>query len=249
MLVRTAIVVATSLAMGVTLSLAGTNAAAAPPTPISPAATGPTAPATADQAARQGGRVIVVLKQQYPDLKVKQQGSARTQATLASQSAITSDITSHGGGNVLHLVSVNAVAAQVTPAEVARLLSNPDVASVQHDESVVLPTTTAVPASNVSSKICPTNPSKPLLEPEALTLSHFKSQPAAATDADQIATGKGVRVGLTDINALAGNPNLIRPDGEHVVIDSPTPNADDDDTDGGGDEWYGDASRSRARAR
>ena len=75
-----------------------------------------------------------------------------------------------------------------------------------------------------------------------MSLTHFKSQPPSPTDAATIATGKGVRIGLTGINALAGNPNFIRPGGEHVVVDSPTPNADDADQDGGGDEWYGDAS-------
>ena len=186
--------------------------------------------------------MIIVLKNQLPQYKVKQQGSARRAAALSSQSAVTADVTAHGGSDIRHLVSVNAVAAQVPAAEVQRLRSDPAVASVQRDAAVVLPATTAVPPANLSSKICPTDPSKPLLEPEALSLTHFESQPPATTDADTIATGKGVLIGLTGIDALAGNPNFIRPDGEHVVIDSPTPDADDADQDGGGDEWYGDAS-------
>jgi hypothetical protein len=212
------------------------NASAASPPDAS------ASPAPVTQSALEGGRVIVILKDQYPQLKVKQQHSARTAATQSSQSAITTDITAHGGTNVRHLVSVNAVAAQVSASEVQRLRSNPAVASVQRDATIIAPATAATPPANISSKVCPTDPSKPLLEPEALSLTHFKSQPPAATDAATIATGKGVRIGLTGINALAGNPNFIRPDGEHVVLDSPTPNADDSDFDGGGDEWYGDAS-------
>ena len=237
---RSVIALVTSVAMGVTLSLAGGTASATPSPPSGGPASGSSAAVSA--AAMQGGRVIVIMKQQFPNLKVKQQGSARTSATLSSQSAVTADITAHGGANVVHLVSVNAVAAQVSASEVKRLVSNPDVASVERDANVVLPATAANPPANISQRICPTNPAKPLLEPEALSLTHFQSQPPSPTDAANIATGKGVRVGLTDINALAGNPNLIRANGEHVVIDSPTPNADNDDTDGGGDEWYGDAS-------
>jgi hypothetical protein len=233
---RSAIALITSVTLGASLSLAGLNASAASP----PDPSGSSASVT--QSALQGGRVIVILKDQYPQLKVKQQHSARTAATQSSQSAITTDITTHGGTDVRHLVSVNAVAAQVPASEVQRLRNNPAVASVQHDATVVEPATAAVPPANINSQVCPTDPAKPLLEPEALTLTHFKSQPAAATDADTIATGKGVRIGLTGINALAGNPNFIRPNGDHVVLDSPTPNADDADVDGGGDEWYGDAS-------
>ena len=187
--------------------------------------------------------MIVVLKQQYGTLKAnKHQGAARTTATLKSQAGVIADIKAHGGSDVRSLVSVNAVAANLSAAEVSRLRQNSAVAVIQRDLPVVSRTTPEVVAPNVSSKICPTDPSKPLLEPEALADTNFESQPAQSTDADKIATGKGVIVGLTDINTLAGNPNLIRPDGTHVVIDSPTPNEDDDNQDGGGDEWYGDAS-------
>jgi hypothetical protein len=229
---RSALIIGTSAAL-VTLSVAGANAAAAP----SHART----LAKVSQAATQGGRVIITMRQQFPNLKIRQ-NHVRTDATRASQRSLTSQITAHGGTDIRHLVSVNAIAAKVSASEVQQLRRNPAVASVQRDAAVVQPRTTAIPDVTASSQICPADPSQPLLEPEALTLTHFESQPAAPTDADAIATGQGVRIGLTDINALAGNPNFIRPNGDHVVIDSPTPNADNDDTDGGGDEWYGDAS-------
>jgi len=186
--------------------------------------------------------VIVILKNQYHGLKIKAQGRQRQATTLASQKSVTASITSHGGTQVRHLVSVNAVAAKVTAAEVQRLRSNPDVASIQRDMPIVARTAPQVPAANISQRLCPSNPNKPLLEPEALAVTHFMSQPAQPGDAARIATGVGVKIGLTGVNELAGNPNLIRPDGKHVVIDSPTPNEDDSNFDGGGDEWYGDAS-------
>jgi len=38
-----------------------------------------------------------------------------------------------------------------------------------------------------------------------------------------IATGRGVVVGNVDADTLAGNFNMIRPDGQHVIIDAPDP--------------------------
>jgi Peptidase inhibitor I9 len=232
---RRVLALTATIAMAAAVTLGGTSAAVAAPPP-----SGSLAAVT--QAATHGGKVIVVLKDQFRQYKIKGQGQQRRATTAASQQAITSDITSHGGTSVRHLVSVNAVAATVSAAEVQRLRRNPDVASIQRDTPVVARTVPQVPAANVSSKVCPSNPNKPLLEPEALSATHFMNQPSQPTDAALIATGKGVKIGLTGINQLAGNPNLIRPDGEHVVIDSPTPNEDDANQDGGGDEWYGDAS-------
>ena len=225
----------TSVAVVATAAFGGTAASAASPKTVQrhAAVTG---------AAAHGGRVIITLRQQFPQLKVKQQGAKRASATRSSQHGIVANIAAHGGSHVRRLVSVNAVSATMSAAEVARLKLNPAVASIQRDSIVDAPVTAEVPPANISQRVCPSNASQPLIEPEALALTHFKSQPAAADDADTIATGKGVKVGLTGINALAGNPNFIRPDGEHVVIDSPTPNADDSDFGGGGDEWYGDTS-------
>ena len=205
-------------------------------------ASAPTISARVTNTAAHGGRVIVVLENQFPQLAVKKNGALRVSTTRSYQRSILADMAAHGATDIRQLVSVNAIAGRLSASEVDRLRANPAVASIQLDATVRPPAPASLPAANVNQQICPTNPAQPLLEPEALSLTHFRSQPAAADDAASIATGKGVKVGLTGINALAGNPNLIRPDGTHVVIDSPTPNADDDDFDGGGDEWYGDAS-------
>jgi hypothetical protein len=53
-------------------------------------------------------------------------------------------------------------------------------------------------------QLCNTSPRKPLLEPEALTSIH---------DASNV-----------DADSLAGNPNMIRPNGQHVILDAPDPN-------------------------
>jgi hypothetical protein len=74
----------------------------------------------------------------------------------------------------------------------------------------------AIPARAADGQqLCNTNPSKPLVEPEALTSIH-------ATQAS--ATGRGVIIGNVDAASLAGNVNMIRPNGQHVIIDAPNPN-------------------------
>ena len=74
----------------------------------------------------------------------------------------------------------------------------------------------AISATANGQRLCNRNPSQPLVEPEALTSIH-------ATEASAIATGQGVIVGNVDADTLAGNPNMIRPDGQHVIIDAPDP--------------------------
>src|SRR6202035_5858367 len=58
----------------------------------------------------------------------------------------------------------------------------------------------------------------------------------------QIATGKGVIIGNVDANSLAGNLNMIRPNGQHVIIDSPHPNEN-----AFSDEFNGDVSTMSAQ--
>src|SRR5215831_2703373 len=75
----------------------------------------------------------------------------------------------------------------------------------------------AIPATAADGQqFCNSSPSKPLLEPEALTSIH-------ATEANSIATGQGVIIGNPDADFMAGNPNMIRPNGQHVIINAPDP--------------------------
>ena len=167
--------------VALTASLAGVGVLALSVVGISPATASPPGSARVTAAAAQGGRVIVVLREQFPQLSVKKQGALRVTATRSSQRAVLSDMVAHGASDVLQLVSVNAVAARLAPDEIARLRTNPAVASIQRDAAVELPKPAPVPAANVNQQICPTDPAHPLLEPEALSLTHVKSQPAAAT--------------------------------------------------------------------
>jgi Subtilase family len=197
--------------------------------------------------AASGGSVIVTLKNQYSNLRVGQ-GSARQQALATAQAPVVSTIKSSGGTDVQQLDGVNAVAAHLSANAVAQLQSNPAVASISPDAMMTriqppAQASTGTPAA-LSQQVCPANPKKPLLEPEALSLMHVVDQ-ADPSDPDQssnIATGKGVIVAISNANNVAGNPNFIRPNGQHVVVGSPTPNAD-----AGDDEVYGDVSSVAAQ--
>ena len=104
---RSRVALTTSVAaIGVlALSVVGLSSAAASP---------PAASAPVTNAAAHGGRVIVVLKDQFSQLTVKKQGALRVVATRSSQRSVLSDMASHGASDVRQLVSVNAVAAQLS---------------------------------------------------------------------------------------------------------------------------------------
>jgi hypothetical protein len=198
--------------------------------------------APAPDGAAAGGKVIIILKDQHTDLKLKAQGAARRTATRADQASIVSSIKGSGGSSVTQLVSLNAVAATVSASEVSALRHNSAVSQVVPDEKIqvqsVASTATLPGGAPLNKAVCPANPSKPLLEPEALGVMHYETDnPSAADMAYKLADGSGVTVAIDGMNSLAGNPDLIRPDGSPVVIDSPTPTADDSN-----DEAYGDAT-------
>ena len=188
--------------------------------------------AAVDAAAANGGSVIVVLKNQESTGQFAALNASRESAVRADQAGVLGAVHAQGGTDVRQLVSVNAIAAHLSASAVSALRANPAVAEIQPDVQVHFlgAPQTAGTAAPVSSKICTTDPAKPLLEPEALTVTQ-------TTQAWHVATGKGVVVAIDGMNDLAGNPNLIRADGSHVVLGSPTPNADN-----GNDESYGDAS-------
>jgi len=212
------------------------------PASAAPAATSPAiAPAVGGAAA--GGHVIVILKNQFKTLTLRAHGAARTAATRSSQNPVVASIKASGGTGITRLISVNAVAAKVSAAEVSKLRHNQAVKEIVPDPKVAQQVTAkvpVVPAAHSGSpyqSLCPSTPSKPFIEPDALYLMHYLGPQRDQDQASKIANGAGVLVAIDGMNALAGNPDLIRADGSHVVIDSPTPNADDSD-----DEAYGDAT-------
>ncbi|WP_162824366.1 S8 family serine peptidase [Peterkaempfera bronchialis] len=206
------------------------------------AATATVSPAPVLDGAGAGGPVIVWMKDQHANLNLRTQGAQRIAAAHSDQASIVSDIKSHGGTDIRQLVSVNAVAAQLSADEVKRLSRNSGVSKIVPDAQVeVLATATTATVDDPASldpALCPSDPAKPLNEPEALADIHYQSDdPNAPRMASSIATGKGVLIGIDGMNSLAGNPNFTRTDGSHVVIGAP-----DYTKDKSNDEAYGDAS-------
>ena len=98
--------------------------------------------------------------------------------------------------------AVNAVAATLPASAVSTLRTDPAVATVVPD----LPWSRPAPSSArrrrrrrprcLPPQVCPTDPAKPLLEPEALSLTHTNSQSTRTTPTARSLgyDGSGVKV-------------------------------------------------------
>lgn len=179
-------------------------------------------------------RMVVVFADQLTSLPANRAHRHAREATAASmQAPLVAQLKQVGATHIRTLSLLNAVAATMPAAEAQALSHTRGVKAVVPDGTVIIggggtSNTKTVAASRVrkpaipamaadGQQLCNTSPGRPLLEPEALTSIH-------ATQANTIATGQGVIVGNVDANAMAGNPNMIRPNGQHVIIDAPNPN-------------------------
>jgi hypothetical protein len=193
-------------------------------------------------------RSIIIFRNQLTSLPATG-GTAgpRVRAARASQAAVLSELALVHAAHVTSYHIINAVSATISAAEASRLRANPAVRAVVPDAfrhlaplgagpgpaavrttgrpAAVRTTgrpaavrTTGRPAGAVNAPssgpqpICPANPAQPIVEPEARTVLN-------ADAAEQIATGTGVKVGIIADGIDPDNPDLIRPDGPHVIFD------------------------------
>ena len=185
--------------------------------------------------------MVVVFDNQLTNLPANRAHRHAREATAASmQAPLVAQLKQVGATHITTLSLLNAVAATMPAAEAQALSHTPGVKEVVPDGTIIIgdgtSNTKTVAASRVrkstipataadGQQLCNTSPGKPLLEPEALTSIHDASNnPNDPNEASAIATGKGVIVGNVDADTLAGNPNMIRPNGQHVIIDAPDPN-------------------------
>ncbi len=211
------------------------------------------------RSAGRSERVVVVLSDQLKTLPANQAHRAARMATANSmQAPLVGQLGQVHASDITQLSLIDAVAADIPAAEVSALRSQPGVAKVVPDGNIVVGTKTSraglVPASRVArtsvpavasdgQRFCPTSPADPLLEPEALTNIHDASNnPNAKDEGSQVATGKGVIVANLDADLAAGNPNMIRPDGQHVITGAPNENENEFS-----DEFNGDVSTIAAQ--
>jgi hypothetical protein len=185
------------------------------------------------RSAGQQERMVVVFDNQLKNLPAnRSHRHARAAAAASMQAPLVAQLKQVGATHITTLSLLNAVAASMPAAEARALRHAQGVMKVVPDGTIIIgdanSKTRTVAASRVrksafrarardGQRLCNKNPNKPLVEPEALRSIH-------ANQASKIATGQGVIIGNVDANTLAGNPNMIRPDGTHVIIDAKNPN-------------------------
>jgi hypothetical protein len=241
------IAIAASVALGLSIMLGQAGATAA-------------TPHTAGTAKSE--RVIVVLRDQLAGTPAKRNGmAARAKQATGDQNAVLSGLAGPRPSHVVHLALGNAFIATVTDAQAAALAANPAVANVVKDTKIAsTPRIGAprgakqqtagpralTPAENQTGLVCPTDPADPLVEPEALNTIHAYTTDGSAY-AQQYSTGAGVKVAYIADGIDPNNPNFIRPDGSHAIIDYQDFSGDGPSAPTGGGEAFGDASAIAAQ--
>src|SRR5215471_9017512 len=176
-------------------------------------------------AARATHRSIIIFKNQLTSLPAKgATANARIQAASAAQAGVLAELRQVHATHVRGYHIINAISAAVSPAEISRLQANPAVRAVvpdatRHFASLDSGAGPAFPAraqhhhvqSNAPQQICPSNPSQPLVEPEAREVMNVDA-------ANQVADGSGVKVGIIADGIDPNNPDLTR-NGQHVIFD------------------------------
>jgi subtilase family protein len=189
-------------------------------------------------AAQANQRSIIILKDQHSEVPARPNlASRRAQAVEAEQSGIKEELRTLRVRDVKSLHIVNAVSATISRAEADRLVRNPAIRAVVPDRMRPMPVARAAAASpaavteaptapglttapaQATQQICPSDPSTPLLEPEALQTMHVEYQPGDTTPAaHQLADGSGVKVGIISDGLDPNHPDLIR-NGQSIVYD------------------------------
>ena len=164
-------------------------------------------------------RSIIILRDQQQSRLGRAAGemAARSAAVRADQQPIRAELSQVRASNVHSYSAVDAIAATVTPTEIAHLQQNAAVQAVVPDKVIVGPTppdeldasapaakaggphATAAADANapISGSVSPSDPAKPLVEPEALQLMNAADQVgSSAPSAQQIVDGTGVKVGI-----------------------------------------------------
>jgi hypothetical protein len=203
--------------------------------------------------------VIIVLRAQHQSALGNAAATAR-RAPLVSrdQAPVRAQISQLGGRTTHAYRTLNAVSATVPAGGIAALRANPAVEEVVPDLTWHLSSPAAehatakaatVAATRNTSKLCGTA-SNPLLEPEALQTTHTQSDnPNAKTARSLGYTGAGVKVAVIADGLDVNQPDLIRADGSHVVVDYQDFSGDGINADTSGAEEMGDASSVAAQGR
>jgi hypothetical protein len=223
--------------------------------------------------------VIVIFKDQLPNAPaVRGSMGTRRSALAAAQAPMVAALKQAKAARIRSFGLINALATRVSKSKVAELAADPAVQAVVPDRVIRAfrkPTSLAAagameaagstraaaspsasPSAPSLNQICPSDPSKPLLEPEALQVTHTAfldpSVPQAQKVLDgngQPITGQGVKVAFLADGVDPNNPDFIRSDGSHVFVDYQDFSGDPAGTPTEGAEAFGDASSIAAQGR
>jgi hypothetical protein len=200
--------------------------------------------------------VIVLLRDQQPGNPPNRlNDAARTNATRAEQGALVTEAKATGAKNVTQFSVINGFAATVTSAESAHLASDPQVAAVVPDlpvrETPTQPAAQAAPAAPAKAPAgaCPADPTKPLLEPEALQVTNAAFSDPSTPQAQSLATGAGVKVAFLADSLDINNPDFVRADGSKVFSDYKDFSGEGTNTPNDDREAFGDASSIAAQGK
>ncbi|HEY5430458.1 MAG TPA: S8 family serine peptidase [Solirubrobacteraceae bacterium] len=205
-------------------------------------------------------RVIVVLRNQLKSLPATHAHvRARISAEATGDAAIENDVSRSGGFVYKRYHALNAFAADVSAAERSALLGSAQVQAVVPDTIVKLPVPDTSPVStgikgqtatpSGSQQVCPADPSQPLLEPEALQTTHTAYADPSTPQAQNLATGAGVKVAFFADGLDVNNPDLIRPDGSRVITDYKDFSGEGTGAPSNSLEAFGDASSIAAQGK
>jgi hypothetical protein len=193
--------------------------------------------------------VIVVLRDQH----------AAMSANTAAQAPLLARARSLGATHLHGFQIIDAFSATVTPAQEASLAANPAVGKIfpnlpvtagpsqRQDIAKAARAAAKVKPADETHQVCPANPAKPLLEPEALQLTHTAFADTSKPQAQNIVDGKGVKVGFIADGLDINNPDFIRKNGQHVFFDYQDFSGDGTAAVTGGGEAFGDASAIAAQ--
>jgi hypothetical protein len=212
----------------VLLGLGGTAAAARSSAGAGTSQSALTPAQVTQLAAHATNREIIIYRNQLSGLPVRgADAKLRVSAANTAQAPVMAQLRQLHTKGVQGYHIINAISATISSAEIQHLRANPAIEAVVPDSPVRLAPIASTPepassagassgshgaARNPTKDVCPSNPAKPLIEPEARTLIH-------ANAADKIVNGSGIKVALLYDGVDVNNPDLIRPNGQHVIFD------------------------------
>jgi hypothetical protein len=172
-------------------------------------------------------RTIIIFKDQLGRLPATRSNlRARVSAVQAAQAGVHAELTQLHAKNVRSFSIINAMSATVSAAEVTHLRANPAIQAVVPDTLEHFASLGSGPGPALGAmagksahattpgpqQVCPSDPSQPIIEPEARDVMNV-------TAAEQLADGTGVRVGIIADGIDPNNRDLIRANGQHVIFD------------------------------